>query len=339
MKVELRLGGLITIDGHEIAVGQTFALLDGVARERSVRGAAERLELSYRSAWGRVVSLEDAIGQAVAVKTKGHGTVLTELGEELRAILESALQKFEAPLAREQRALERRLGTLVRASPLKLRIAASHDPLLIATLAERSDVDLIVVGSEAALDRLSTGAVDVAGCHFGPAETAADRLPQLLRNRAFAAVPALLREQGLILASGNPLGIRSVADLARTKARFVNRQRGSGTRAWFDRMLSQAEISPDEIVGYGIEEFTHQAVGAVVAAGAADAGLGVRAVAQAFGLGFVPLGRETYYLVRHADRQSTVLEAIAAELRSRSAKAIGYSAIPAHPTSHRHAKA
>ena len=328
MKVELRLGGLITIGGRDIALGQTFALLDGVAREQSVRGAAERLALSYRAAWGRLASLEAVIGQPVVVKTKGHGTILTELGEELRSMLRASLDRFDAPLLKEQRALEGRLAALIGASPPKLRIAASHDPLLVEVVSARTDVELAVMGSEAALERLSAGAAEIAGCHFGPDRAGSRRLPAPLRDRAYLAQPAFAREQGVIVSPGNPLGIRSVTDLARTKARFVNRQKGSGTRGWLDRMLAEAAISPEQIVGYGSEEFTHQAVAAVVASGAADAALGVRAVAEAFRLGFVPLGRETYYLVRRADRGGPECTQIANELSARAEKATGYGAVP-----------
>lgn len=314
MKVELRLGGLISVNGRAIALGQTLALLDGVAQERSVRGAAERLGLSYRSAWGRMVELEEAIGHPVAVKTKGHGTVLTELGDTLRQSLQATLRRFESSLAQEQRALEQRLADIVGASP-RLTIAASHDPLLLDMLSRRSDVDVSVMGSELALERLFAGQADVAGCHFGPSED--DAVPAPLRRPGVVVHPAFEREQGLIVASGNPLGLRSIADLARKKARFINRQRGSGTRAWFDRMLAAANILPADIVGYGVEEFTHQAVAAVVASGAADAGFAVRAVAEAFGLPFVALGRETYYLVHRDDFSPPVLNEIIKALRAR----------------------
>jgi molybdate transport repressor ModE-like protein len=315
MKVELRLGGLISVNGREVALGQTSALLEGIARERSVTGAADRLGLSYRSAWGRMAELEAAIGRPVALKTKGHGTVLTELGDNLRQTLQATLKRFESPLAREQRALEQRLADLVGTSPGRLTIAASHDPLLVETLSRRGDVEVSVMGSEVALDRLLAGKADVAGCHFGPSENG-DR-PAPLRDPGVLAHPAFEREQGLIVAKGNPIGLRSIADLAGRKARFINRQRGSGTRAWFDRMLAAERIAPADITGYGVEEFTHQAVAAVVASGAADVGFGVRAAAEAFGLTFVPLGRETYYLVHREAFSSPVLDEIMKDLRSR----------------------
>jgi molybdate transport repressor ModE-like protein len=325
MQVELRVGGLITVDGHEIALGQTFALLDAVARDRSVRAAAERLGVSYRSAWGRVLSLEQAIGQPLVEKTKGHGSVLTAFGEELRQALETPLKTLERPLAAEQRDLERRLGKLLTDKQTRLRIAASHDPLLVETLAGR-DVELTVTGSEQAIERLLAGAADVAGCHFGPREAGdALPLPQAVRDGAYVVRPAFMRDQGLIVAADNPLHIRSVADLVKRQARFVNRQKGSGTRAWFDRLLADASVRASDIRGYGVEEFTHQAVAAVIASGAADAGLGVKAVAAAFRLGFVPLGREAYFLVTRADLDATQLDQIIVDLHARAGKAVGYN--------------
>jgi molybdate-binding protein len=118
--------------------------------------------------------------------------------------------------------------------------------------------------------------------------------------------PLFFREQGLILAAGNPLSVCSVKDLTRTGARFVNRQPGSGTRQWFDRLLKRDRLSPSSISGYDQEEFTHQAVAAVIASGAADAGMGVRAVAERFGLAFAPLGREIYYIAAQPELSDVV---------------------------------
>ena len=95
----------------------------------------------------------------------------------------------------------------------------------------------------------------------------------------------------------NPKSIRGLHDLARKDCRFVNRQPGSRTRVLLDYELKRLRIDPASIHGYEREEFTHMAVGVAVASGLADAGLGVRAAAQALGLDFIPLANEQYDLL------------------------------------------
>ena len=96
---------------------------------------------------------------------------------------------------------------------------------------------------------------------------------------------------------GNPKGIRSVADIVRTQARFINRQRGSGTRLAMEQMLKDQGIDRGDIVGFYSEEFTHLAVAAAVASGMADVGLGIEAAATKLRLEFIPLFTEDYYLL------------------------------------------
>jgi putative molybdopterin biosynthesis protein len=332
MRATLHLEGLITVGGREIALGKTHALLDGIARERSLRGAAERLNLSYRSAWGQVLSLEEALGRPVAVKTKGHGSVLTEFGAALRDTLAATLASFDALLGQETRSLENRLATLLGEAVRTVRLALSHDPLLLQILADAPTIVPSIVGSEEAAALLLSGKANAAGFHAGetgPVPPAP--FDVLFRNPAWSARPLFVREQGLLVGSGNPLSIHSVADIARLRARLVNRQRGSGTRAWFDRLLRDAEIQPAAIVGYEVEEFTHHAVAALIAAGAADVGMGARSVAERFGLGFVPVGEEAYYLAGPPE--------IVAELSARTTAALdgvvpgmaGYQLPPASP--------
>jgi len=106
------------------------------------------------------------------------------------------------------------------------------------------------------------------------------------------------RRQGLIVAHGNPLGLAGVGGLARAGLRFINRQPGSGTRLLTEHLLAEAVIAPEHIAGFhGPCEDTHVAVAAAVASGVADAGVGIEAAAVQFGLGFVPLAAEGYYLV------------------------------------------
>lgn len=158
-------------------------------------------------------------------------------------------------------------------------------------------IDTRFMGSPKAVAALVDGRAELAGFHVP------DGLPlELFLKRSLGGEPPLYmrpllrREQGLVVAKGNPLGIRAIGDLTRASVRFINRQRGSGTRVWFDFLLREHGINPSGIRGYPLEEFTHFAVVAAVAAGAVDATFALKATAIALGLDFVSVGFETYYL-------------------------------------------
>ena len=171
----------------------------------------------------------------------------------------------------------------------------SKDPLL--TLASSN------VGSLGGLAALRDGLCHLAGSHLLDPETGEYTLgyvEQMLHGHDVAVVRLVHREQGLIVPPGNPLGLTGIADLARDDLRYVNRQRGSGTRVLLDYELGRLGIDAAEIIGYEREEYTHLAVAASVASGRSDCGLGVLAAASAFGLGFVPVTREPYDLVLEA---------------------------------------
>jgi putative molybdopterin biosynthesis protein len=148
----------------------------------------------------------------------------------------------------------------------------------------------------------------------------------VLPGRRVALVHLALREQGLYVAPGNPLGVRSLADLARPGVRFVNRQRGSGTRVLLEARLAELGIDPDAVLGCEREEYTHMAVAVAVRSGVAACGLGIRAAAQALGLGFVPVEREPYELavpVESLDALAPLLDAIRSAAFARTAEALG----------------
>ena len=157
------------------------------------------------------------------------------------------------------------------------------------------------VGSLGGLVALRDGLCHLAGSHLLDEKTGTYTLPfvdRLLGDGPDIAVIRLVhREQGLMVAPGNPSGIHGVEDLTRPGLRYVNRQRGAGTRALLDAELSARGIDPTAIEGYLREEYTHLAVAAAVAAGRADAGMGIRAAARAFGLDLVPVADEPYDLV------------------------------------------
>jgi putative molybdopterin biosynthesis protein len=130
-------------------------------------------------------------------------------------------------------------------------------------------------------------------------------LQRLLPEQPVVLINLAYREQGLIVAPVNRKNIRGLADLTAPGISFVNRQRGSGTRLLLDYHLAQLQIDPGSIQGYDHEEFTHMAVAAAVKAGAADAGLGIRAAANALGLEFRPGGEERFDLCSPAEFAET----------------------------------
>ena len=155
------------------------------------------------------------------------------------------------------------------------------------------------VGSVGGLLALQRGETHMAGTHLLDPETGVYNIPDI--KRIIPKLPVVLvhlaqREQGIVVARGNPKTICSLRDL-RSGIRFVNRQAGSGTRVLLDFELKRLGINPKSIDGYEREEFTHMSVGVAIASGLADAGLAVRAAAQALGLDFIAVASEQYDLV------------------------------------------
>jgi putative molybdopterin biosynthesis protein len=185
----------------------------------------------------------------------------------------------------------------------------SHDLVLdVAASALRAADPLVTlassnVGSLGGLVALRDGLCHVAGSHLLDPASGEYTLPyvdRLLGDGDVAVVRLVHRDQGLIVAPGNPLGLAGVEDLTRPGLRYVNRQRGAGTRALLDHELGRRGIDPAGVSGYSREEHTHLAVAAAVSAGRADTGMGILAAARAFGLDFVPVAREPYDLVLRA---------------------------------------
>jgi putative molybdopterin biosynthesis protein len=185
----------------------------------------------------------------------------------------------------------------------------SHDLVLdLAASALRADNPLITlassnVGSLGGLVALRDGLCHLAGSHLLDPATGEYTLPYVdkLLGDGFAVIRLVHRDQGLIVAPGNPLELAKIDDLTRPGLRYVNRQRGAGTRALLDHELARRGMDPADIPGYAREEHTHLAVAAAVSSGRADAGLGILAAARAFGLDFVPVAQEPYDLVLRTD--------------------------------------
>ena len=151
------------------------------------------------------------------------------------------------------------------------------------------------VGSMGGLMALSRGETVIAPTHLLDEETGeynVSYMENIFPGENMALIKGVDRIQGIMVKKGNPLGIKGVEDL--TRVRYVNRQRGAGTRVLLDYKLKQAGITPDMIDGYDKEAATHMAVAALVASEEIDAGMGVKSAADAMGLDFIEVGTEEY---------------------------------------------
>ena len=220
-----------------------------------------------------------------------------------------------------------------------LTVGASDDPVLAllgATLGDRHPelgFRTEPLGSLAGLWALREGRVQLAGVHLLDVDTGVYNVPfvkHLLLEESIVLLTLVRREQGLMLAKGNPLRVRGVRDLARRGLRHVNRQRGTGTRLLLQHLLRAAHVDPRAVNGWDHALDTHGGVAAAVAAGTADAAPGVRAAAVRAGLDFLPLGVERYDLaiprpLFDSPRLRPLREALHARAFRRSAAALpGY---------------
>ena len=184
----------------------------------------------------------------------------------------------------------------------KQLVLAGCDPAtnLLARMVERAGVDLIpaAASSKLALRWLQEGKVHVAGSHLEDPATGEFNLPYLkseFPREEFAVVTFARWEEGLVVAKGNPRGVRSVADLP--GVRFINREPGSGSRALLDQRLKQAGIPAKTIAGYARTAHGHLAAAYAIVSGEADCCLATRSAARTFDLDFIPLHNERYDLV------------------------------------------
>lgn len=206
-----------------------------------------------------------------------------------------------------------RTGTRVQVQLLRDRRAvegeiavAGCDPAIFLAgeyLRRRRDSTTVVgwtMGSAAALEALKRGEVHVAGLHLVDEKSGESNLPYLrrhLKGDGFTVVTFAIWEEGLLVPSGSPKGIREVAALARKDIVLVNREPGSGARLLLDRKLSEAGIKASQVKGYHRIVGSHFDVARLIAEGQADTGISVRSAARLLGLDFIPLQKERYDLV------------------------------------------
>lgn len=283
-------------------------LLQAVAERGSISGAARALDLSYRHVWGALKRWEEQLGGELIIWGKGQSAQLSEFGTKLLWAERQAQARLAPQIAALHADLERAFAVAFDPNAHVLTLYASHDDALVALrthAAAQADtgalhLDIRFTGSVDAIRALNEGRCTLAGFHTverPSADSLAGRTYKpLLQPGLHKIIGFAQRTQGLIVAPGNPLGLRSLADVAHTGARFLNRPLGTGTRVLLDDLLAEEGLAPHAIRGYTLNEPSHTAIAEAVAAGAADVGMGIEVAARARGLDFVPLVNERYHL-------------------------------------------
>jgi excisionase family DNA binding protein len=191
-----------------------------------------------------------------------------------------------------------------------LILAGSNDPLLdrsISLFNSQFQAPLAVFGNLGSMGGLRALRQNL--CHIASSHLLQEDEEEYNFDYAFQEldlIPAVVnfcrREQGILVAEGNPKKISTVADLAESGLRIVNRPLGTGTRLLLDRELKKAGIEGEKIDGYGEEVHRHLDVGLEIVAGRADAGPGIGAVAGLLNIGFIPIRWERFDLMILKDR-------------------------------------
>jgi putative molybdopterin biosynthesis protein len=282
-----------------------IAMLAAVHDTGSITAAARQLDLSYRHVWGELKRWEQTLGQSLVSWVKGQPAQLSPFGEKLLWAERQALARLAPQIESLRSELERAFAMAFDDSAGVISIYASHDealPVLRDAVAQsdRLHLDIHFTGSVDALAALNEGRCLLAGFHAMThaalhSPTAQVYRPMLKPGR-HKLIGFATRMQGLLVPAGNPHKIATLNDLARPGLRFVNRQRGTGTRVVLEELLEAAKLAPSQILGFDRTEPSHRAVAQAVASGRADAAFGIEAAARATGLDFLPLAREQYFL-------------------------------------------
>ncbi len=315
-----------------------LALLLQVHERGSLAAACQHLGVSYRHAWDMVRQGGALFGAPLLTMERGRGSRLSRLGERLvwaERRINARLAPMLDSLASE---LEAELRSVSCSHSSPLRIHASHgfaiEKLFDSLQRGGLPLERRYVGTQEAVAALHDGDCDLAGFHVPQGRferEVLDSYATWLNPREQRLIPLATRRQGLMVAPGNPCKVYGLHDLLRPDVRFINRQRGAGTRLLLECMLRDEGIDATRIQGFEHGEYTHAAVAAYVASGMADVGLGVETPARAFRLDFMPLAAERYFLLCRADAlEAPTLRALlrhleAGELRSALDALPGYT--------------
>lgn len=271
------------------------SLLKDIDQGKTLMSACKKVGLSYRNVWQKVNEVETALGFKLMERVRGHGSQLSEYAKYLIQFTEDFDDKTRRLGQTSLAHLEEGFASFRNKSEKRWRFASSSDPIIQAAVAGFEKFELSTAGSGEALERLLNYESDIAGYHVSDAQ-ASKTIAKRLQKEGMQIFPVMKRVQGLMVAKGNPHHITGLKDLLRPNIRFINRQKSSGTRLLLDTILNKEGIDPKKIKGYVHEEFTHSAIATSILAKKADVGVGVKSIAIEYGLDFIQLKDELFFL-------------------------------------------
>lgn len=271
------------------------SLLKEIEHGKTLMSACKKMGLSYRNVWQKLNDVENALGFKLIDRVRGHGSQLSEYAKYLIQFVDDFDQKTLRLGQTSLSHLEEGFAQFRVKAKKQWRFASSSDPIIQKSVIEIGGFELITAGSGEALQRLLNYEVEIAGFHVSDPQSS-QMISKRLQKEGMHIIPVMKRIQGLMVAKGNPHNITSIKDLLRPKMRFINRQKGSGTRLLLDTILSNDDIDPNDIQGYQNEEFTHSAIAMSILAKRADVGMGVKSVAMENGLDFIHVKDELFFL-------------------------------------------
>jgi len=309
-----------------------FVLLEAIHGTGSISKTAAETGFSYRHVWGALKKWEAKLGAELIVWKKGERARLTPFGEKLLFAEQRAKARVLPQIDSLVSEMEREFALAFDENAHVLSISASHDLALnrlkdVLSSQAGLHLNLRFQGSLTSLAAMTRGECTLAGLHamLGGSTGSKELQPfrKLLKPETHSLIRFLVRSQGLMLKPNNPKKIQGINDLKRADLRFVNREKGSGTRIAVEHLLSKAGIAPALVNGFDVEETTHLAVAAAVACGQADVGFGIEAAAAHFNLAFIPLAREQYYFACQTEAlQESAVKKLVKTLRSKSWRTI-----------------
>lgn len=233
--------------------------------------------------------------------SRGSGVISSFMKADGMLEIEQGIEGYDAGsrvkirLLRDKQELRRTLVAI-----------GSHDPLLdeLSDMIHREDASVYMssshVGSMGGIMATRRGENHVAGIHLLNEKDGSYNesfVKKYFPKGEVRLVECVGRTQGLMVAKGNPLQISGIEDLEKEGLRYVNRQKGSGTRILIDYLCKKNDVDTSNIYGYEREEFTHTSVAAQIASGTADAGMGIYSAAKLYDLDFIPICIEQYDLL------------------------------------------